>query len=422
MRTFIFLLFIIFYFVKISAQDTLDLQYCRQRTLTTYPLNHDFENNIKINDLKIKNIKTMYYPMLNLSGQLIHVSDVPHYVTDNPMLTIPKIGKDQYKIILEARQIIYDGGLTKKQKQLEESSLEVKNKSNEVKLYTLNEQVNDVYFMILLFQEQKKLLQLTQKTLNEQLKIVQSGVKNGVLLPGDADVLTAEILRTEQNISELEAGKNSGLDILASLMDTTFANDTYLKLPEIKAIPENKDISRPEYNLFAAQQTNLQDASDLNRVKRFPYLAAFGTFGYGYPGMNMLQDEADIIYTFGINLSWNIFDWNKTKREKQIFSIQQDMINTQKQVFDKNLQIAISKEKSNIKKLDDLLQKDEKIIEIRKRISKSKASQLKNGVITSSDYIRELNNETMAKVSKSLHEIQRLQAIVRYFTLTGNNN
>ncbi len=422
MRTFIFLLFIIFYFVKISAQDTLDLQYCRQRTLITYPLNHDFENNMKINDLKIKNIKTMYYPVLNLTGQLIHVSDVPHYVTDNPMLTIPKIGNDQFKIILEARQIIYDGGLTKKQKQLEESSLEVKNKSNEVKLYTLNEQVNDVYFMILLFQEQKKLLQLTQKTLNEQLKIVQSGVKNGVLLPGDADVLTAEILRTEQNISELEAGKNSGLDILASLMDTTFANDTYLKLPEIKAIPENKDISRPEYNLFAAQQTNLQDASDLNRTKRFPYLAAFGTFGYGYPGMNMLQDEADIIYTFGINLSWNIFDWNKTKREKQIFSIQQDMINTQKQVFDKNLQIAISKEKSNIKKLDDLLQKDEKIIEIRKRISKSKASQLKNGVITSSDYIRELNNETMAKVSKSLHEIQRLQAIVRYFTLTGNNN
>jgi len=417
----IFILLIIISFGKVYAQDTLNLTFCRQRTVSTYPLNSDFEHNLKINELKIKNIKSIYYPTLNLTGQLIHVSDVPHYVSDNPMLQIPKIDNNQYKIMLEARQVIYDGGLTKKQKAMEESSLQVQNKDIEVKLYALNEQVNDVYFMILLFQEQKRLLELTQKTLYEQLKIVQSGVKNGVLLPGDADVLTAEILRTEQNISELDAGRNSGLEILENLMDTVFTGETVLKVPELLPVPENPEINRPEYKLLDAQQVNLQDVSELNQVKRFPYLAAFGTFGYGYPGLNMLQDKADIIYTFGLNLSWTIFDWNKTKHEKQIFAVQQDMINTQREVFDKNLQIAIAKEKSEIAKLEDLLQKDEKIIALRKRISTAKASQLKNGVITSSDYIRELNNETMAKVSRSLHQIQRLQAIVRYNTLIGQN-
>ncbi len=407
---------------KLYAQDTLNLQFCRQRTVSTYPLNKDFESNLKINELKIKNIKTIYYPTLNLTGQIIYVSDVPHYVSDNPMLQIPKIDNNQYKIMLEARQVLYDGGLTKKQKAVEKSTLELQNKSTEVKLYALNDQVNDVYFLILLFQEQKNLLEITRKTLNEQLKIVQSGVKNGVLLPGDADVLTAEILKTEQSISELESGKKSGLEVLANLMDTVFDTNTYLRLPEIQPIPEKAEINRPEYNLFKAQQTNLQETASLNQVKRFPNLTAFGSFGYGYPGLNMLLDEADIIYTFGINLSWTIWDWNKTKREKQIFNVQQDMVNTQRKLFDKNLQTAITKEKNEIAKLDDLLKKDEKIIEVRKRISKTKASQLKNGVITSSDYIRELNSETMAKVNRSLHEIQRLQAIVRYNTLNGKIN
>ncbi len=416
------LLLILLMPVHIKAQDTLNLQYCRQRTISTYPLNQDFENNLKANELKIKNIKTIYYPVLNLTGQLIHVSDVPHYVSDNPLLQIPVIGNDQYKIMLEAKQVLFDGGLTKKQKTLEESSLAVQNKNTEVKLYALNEQINDVYFLILLFQEQKRLLELTRKTLNEQLKIVQSGVKNGVLLPGDADVLTAEILKTEQSISELDAGKNSGLEILSNLMDTSIASETYLDLPQINTVPENSVIKRPEYDLFSAQQKQLQNTAELNQVKRFPYIAAFGTFGYGYPGLNMLQDQADIIYTFGLNLSWTIWDWNKTKREKQIFAVQQDMINTQQEVFNKNLHTAIIKEKNEIKKLDNLLAKDEKIIEIRQRISKTKASQLKNGVITSSEYIRELNNETMAKVSRSLHEIQRIQAIVRYNTLIGQLN
>jgi len=416
------LLLILLMPVHIKAQDTLNLQYCRQRTISTYPLNQDFENNLKANELKIKNIKTIYYPVLNLTGQLIHVSDVPHYVSDNPLLQIPVIGNDQYKIMLEAKQVLFDGGLTKKQKTLEESSLAVQNKNTEVKLYALNEQINDVYFLILLFQEQKRLLELTRKTLNEQLKIVQSGVKNGVLLPGDADVLTAEILKTEQSISELDAGKNSGLEILSNLMDTSIASETYLDLPQINTVPENSVIKRPEYDLFSAQQKQLQNTAELNQVKRFPYIAAFGTFGYGYPGLNMLQDQADIIYTFGLNLSWTIWDWNKTKREKQIFAVQQDMINTQQEVFDKNLKTAITKEKNEIIKLNDLLEKDKKIIEIRQRISNTKASQLKNGVITSSEYIRELNNETMAKVSRSLHEIQRIQAIVRYNTLIGQLN
>jgi len=409
-------------FTSITAQenDSLDLANCRQQTRQRYPLNKDFDNNLEISRLKIQNIKTIYLPVLNLTGQIVHVSDVPHYITDNPMIQIPQIGQDQYKIMLEARQVIYDGGLIKRQKEVEESSLLVNNQSIEVKLYALNDQVNEVYFLILIFQEQQNLLQLTRKTLDEQLKVVNSGVKNGVLLPGDADVLKAEILKLEQSITELNAGKKNGLEILSQLMDTTISQEIQLEIPNLQIPQDNANINRPEYKLLQYQQSNLDNISKLNSVKRFPYIGAFGTFGYGYPGMNMLDDNAAIIYTFGLNLSWNIWDWNKNKREKQIFSVHQDMVNTQREVFDKSLNIALSKEKNDIDKLSDLLINDEKIIVLQEKISRAKASQLKNGVITSSEYIREFNAETMAKVKQTLHELQRLQAIVKYNTLKGN--
>ncbi|MEN8123026.1 MAG: TolC family protein [Bacteroidota bacterium] len=400
--------------------DSLKLANCRQQTIKKYPLNKDFDHNIEVNNLKIQNIKTIYLPVLNLTGQVYHVADVPHYVTDNPMIQIPQIGKDQYKIMLEARQVIYDGGLIKRQKAVEESSLQVNNQSIETKLFTLNEQVNEIYFLILIFQEQQNLLKLTQQTLNEQLKVVSSGVKNGVLLPGDADVLKAEILKLEQSIIELDAGKKNGLEILSLIMDTTLTKEVYLKIPSLQTPNEEQSINRPEHILMQYQQNNLDNVSKLNGVKRFPYFGAFGTFGYGYPGMNMLEDEAAVIYTFGLNLSWNIWDWNKNKREKQIFSVQQDMINTQREVFDKNLNIALSKEKNDIDKLSELLINDEKIIVLQERISRTKASQLKNGVITSTDYIREFNAETMSKIKRTLHELQRLKAIVKYNTLKGN--
>jgi len=134
----------------------------------------------------------------------------------------------------------------------------------------------------------------------------------------------------------------------------------------------------------------------------------------------MLEDKANIIYTFGVNLSWNIWDWGKIKREKQINRVMQEKISTQRDVFDKNLRIAVSKEANNIDKLDKTIESDVEIIALRERITHTKESQLKNGVITSSEYIVELNAETQAKINKQLHEIQRLQAIVNRNTLTGN--
>ncbi len=406
--------------VAYSQTDSLNIEQCRKLTLERYPLTKDVESNMKSNSLKIQNIKTIYFPILNLTGQFVHVSDVPHVTVDLPMINLPVIGKDQYKVLLEARQVIYDGGLTKRMKGLEETNLEVDNQDVEVKMYSLNEQVNEVYFLILMFQEQEALLKIARNNLVTQLKVVESGVRNGVLMPGDADVVKAEILKLDQQTAELKAGKVSGIEILSELMDSTLNEEIELVKPEYIDAVDDSQFNRPEYKLMELQSEKLEKVNYLNGAKRFPYIGLFGQFGYGYPGMNMLDDKADIIYSFGVTLSWNIWDWGKNKREKQINMIMQDKITTQRDIFDKNLKIASTRISNNIKKLDATIEKDKEIIELRERITRTKESQLQNGVITSSAYIVELNAETQAKINKQLHEIQRLNEVAKLKTLTGN--
>lgn len=418
-----FILTIILMFISLimfSQIDSLDIVQCRKLVIERYPLAQNYQYNKETYELKINNIKKIYLPGLNLTGQFIHLADVPHLTVDNPLFNIPVVDKNQYKVQLEAKQIIYDGGLTKRMKNLEESSYLLENKSVDVNLYGLNEQVNELYFLVLLFQEQSEILEITKATVQEQLRVVESGVRNGVLLPGDADVIKAELLKLEQSMAELNAGRKSGLEVLSELMDTTINEDIVLAQPQ-NLVPNNSSsTSRPEYELMELQTQKIERASKLNDAYRYPIVALFGNVGYGYPGMNMMEDKADVIYSFGVSFSWKIWDWGKVKRERQINRVMQDKIGVQRKVFDENINIASKKINNNIKKLDATIEKDEEIIALRERITKTKESQLKNGVITSSAYLIELNAETQAKMNKQVHEIQRMKEVVALNTIIGD--
>lgn len=414
-------LILVFISLNLHSQiDSLNIVQCRKLVKERYPLIENYQYNKETYELKIKNIKTIYLPGLNLTGQFVHLADVPHLTVDNPLFNIPVVDKNQYKVQLEAKQVVYDGGLTKRMKALEESSYLLEDKNVEVNLYGLNEQVNELYFLVLLFQEQVEILELTKATINEQLRVVESGVRNGVLMPGDADVIKAELLKLEQSMTELNAGRVSGLEVLSELMDTTINEDVVLKQPKNLVANTNLSNARPEYELMELQSRKIGSASKLNDAYRYPIVALFGNIGYGYPGMNMMEDKADVIYSFGVSFSWKIWDWGKVKRERQVNKIMQEKISVQRKVFDENIRVANKKVNNNIKKLDAAIAKDDEIIALRERISKTKESQLKNGVITSSAYLIELNAETQAKMNKQLHEIQRLKEIVAMQTINGD--
>ncbi len=86
------------------------------------------------------------------------------------------------------------------------------------------------------------------------------------------------------------------------------------------------------------------------------------------------------------------------------------MYDIERDVFNLNNEIEQTQQRGKISQLKSALQSDNKLIALRSKIKQTSQVQLENGVITSSDFIREANAENQARQSKALHEMQLLLA------------
>ena len=399
--------------------DTLTLDLCQQKALENYPLIKQKDLINKTNELKLFNITKTYLPQLSLNGQATYQSEVTEIPIHIPGMEIPSLYKDMYKATLDVTQVIYDGGLTSKQKKLEMVSLQSNLQSLETELYQIKDRVNAIFFSIVALQENKKLLLILTGDVKNKLAKVESGVKNGILLESNADVLKAELIKIEEQIIELEAGIESGLKMLGDYMSSVIPDDVTFKLPETTISATDYENSRPEIKAFELQQQKLDASKSLLDCKLMPKVAGFGQIGYGRPGLNMLSNSFDSFYMVGAKVTWALWDWNQSKNEKQLLDLQSQVLNTQKETFMQGIKILLEKNIADIQKYQDLLEKDKEIIALREKIIKSAASQLENGTITATEYLTEMNAASQAKVNMETHKIQLAKARVDYLTTKG---
>jgi outer membrane protein TolC len=134
----------------------------------------------------------------------------------------------------------------------------------------------------------------------------------------------------------------------------------------------------------------------------------------------MLDNSFQPFYVLGIKANWTVFDWNKTKSEKQALSVAKEIVNTEKETFQLNTQMQLQEFENEIKKQEEILKTDFEIIDLREYILKSADAQLKNGVITSSEYMAEFTNLYEAKTNQKGHEIQLELAKANYQVIKGN--
>jgi hypothetical protein len=74
-----------------------------------------------------------------------------------------------------------------------------------------------------------------------------------------------------------------------------------------------------------------------------------------------------------------------------------------------NTRITLQKQEEELTKLARLLSADTDIIALREKIIRTTLVQLKNGVITASDYLKQVNAAEQARQHQALHQIQLLQ-------------
>lgn len=421
MKTSILLLFVLFFPGHLlMAQEAVTLEQCQIWARENHPVLKQLELYQQILDLKNENNATAFLPQVNLNAQATYQSDVTKIGISIPNLKIPEVDKDQYKVYLDFKQLIWDGGLSKAKEMLNR----IENSGNlqqvEVELYQLREKVNQFFFTSFLIQENLKILEKKTETLAERHKLLESAVNNGMILSSELDQLLAELLKTDQLAIELKSNKETVIYALSILTGKTAGQMKDLVLPE-ESVISDQPLMRPELDLFSKQKTLLDASSEILKKQRNPKLFGFGQAGYGKPGLNMLSSDFDTYYLVGAGFSWNVLDWKTTKRQQQQLKLQQDLVQTRQNSFVRTIELAIDQQMKQINQISELLDTDQKLIQIRERITKSSASKLENGAITTADYIQDLNAETTARLTLETRKIQLKEARMKLGNIRGNH-
>ena len=426
MRKFIVLLLILLGTVSLQAQKILTLKECYNMASTANALAQEKKGYSDISRLKDENLVKGWLPTLDANGSLIYNSSVLDMGSVLGSLPIPGIAgaikplpHEQYKVTVDINQVIYDGGAIKGARELEKADLSINEKQTETDLYKLREQINGYYFNILLLGRQKELLSNYLEIIKKRIGSIQSGITNGVIIKTDDDVLTSEKINLEQQLAENEIRKTSFLKILSDLTGNEIDGSTELILPTLSGELSN-ELSRPELQLFDLRKKQIAAGMKVIESKRMPKAYGFATLGYGNPpGSNFFKNEFAPYYVLGASIKWNIFDWNKAKNEKQITSFQQNIIENRKNDLTDNLNRLLVVKNSEIASLKILIESDSELITLRKRITATADSQYKNGTITATDYLNELNSERQAMINTEIHKINLSLARIEYMNISG---
>ncbi len=403
------------------AQQTLSLEDCYAQTEKNYPLAKQkglLEE--KLNS-EIKILEKERLPKLDLNLQATYQSDVIEFPLVIPNSTIEPPNKDQYRATLDANQLIYNGGNIAANTKLKTAELASQQQQITINLYSLKSRINQNYFSVLLFQEREKLLLSKMEQLDARLNEANVGVKYGAVLPASEQILKAELLKLKQQISQIKFDRKKALNNLSLLLSQNLDSDITLVNPDILVAPEIES-QRPELELFDLQEMQLEALKEVLSKNNFPKLLGFAQAGYGNPGLNMLDNSFQDFYMIGLKMNWNFFDWGKMKEKKQVVDISKEIVSTEKETFLLNNQMQQKEAENDIDKYEIMLQKDTEIIELRERVLQTTTSQLQNGVITSSEYITELNNLYEAKIDEQLHKIQSSLAKANYKVIKGDFN
>ena len=399
--------------------QSLSLQKAYELAEQNYPLIKQRELIKQTSEYSEENLGKGFLPQINLSGQATYQSAVTQVKLPAPGIFIEPLSKDQYRILGDVNQLIYDGGAIKQQKGIQHLSDEVEQQKIEVELYKLKERINQIFLGVLFLDEQLKQVDLVKSDLNNGIIRVEAQVNNGVALKSNLNVLKAELLKADQRAIEIKSSRKGYIDVLSFFINQTLPENIKLEKPVVAGSVLTNDIQRPELKLYSTQEKLLGGQYKMIGSRNKPKASLFFQGGYGRPSLNLFTNDFDFFYTTGLRLNWSIGGFYTEKREKKIIELNQKSIDIQKEVFLFNTNAQLKQQQSEFDKLQKLIATDNDIIDLRIKVKDAAKAQLENGVITANDYLREVNAEDLARQSLITHQIQLLQAQINYQTISG---
>lgn len=408
-----------------SVSRAQTLEECQQAAEKNYPLIKQYGLIAKTTQLTVKNIQKGWLPQVTASAQATYQSAVTAWpesmqsIYQQMGLNMKGLRKDQYKIGVDLQQTIYDGGAISSQRNIAQQEGKVQEAQTETNLYQVRRRVNEMYFSLLLLNEQIQLNEDVKTLLLSSEKKLSAMVKGGTAATSDLDNVRAERLSVEQQNENLKQQKLM-LQRMLSVFCGLEVNNTQKPAPVQIASSVNH---RPEMRLYNSQLELTEAKEKALDTQLRPKLGLFAQGFYGYPGLNMFEDMMNRKWSLngivGIKLSWNVSAFYTHKNDKARLSAQREMIENAREVFLFNNQLEEIQQNENINRYQTMMKSDDEIIVLRTNVRKAAESKLTHEIIDVISLLREINNENAAKTQQSIHEIDMLKEM---YNLKYTNN
>lgn len=408
-----------------STTTAQTLEECQKAAEKNYPLIKQYGLIAQTTELTVSNIQKEWLPKIAVSAQATYQSNVVAWperiqsIYQQMGLAMKGLKKDQYKMAIDLQQTLYDGGTIASKQAIARQEAKVQEAENQTKLYQVHHRVNEMYFALLLLNEQIKLNNNVKSLLLANENKLAAMVKSGTAATSDLDNVRAERLSAEQQYTSLKAEQQMLQHIL-----TTFCG---IKVENVqKPTPVSIDTltnNRPELQLFNSKLKLSEAQEKALNTRLHPTLALFAQGYYGYPGMNMFNDMIEHKWRLngivGVKLSWNVGALYTRKNDKARLRLQRELIENERKVFLFNNSMEQIRQNSNINRFKTMMQTDKEIIALRTNVRKAAESKLLHGIIDVNSLLREINNENAAKVQWAIHEIDMLKEM---YNLKYTNN
>jgi outer membrane protein TolC len=421
MKKYLFIALSLIYKGSLAQTRVITLEHCYELARQNYPLIKKHDLISRSGNYSIENAGKLYLPQFSLSGQATYQSqtiDFQKAIGGGPGILLPPLSKDQYKIQAEVNQTIYDGGTVKNQQEMVRANTASQQQSLEVSLYELNDRINQLYFSILLIDEQIRQNNTNRDNFQNSADKAKAAYDNGTALKSNVDEFLAEIATTEIVSIDLKSNRKAYSDMLSVFIGQPFGENTELVMPP--QIVTDPVIRRPELTLYDLDKKIVDVQEQQLKSNYMPRFDAFVQGAYGRPTLNIIENEFGPWWIGGVRMVWNLGSLYTIKNNRSNLKINREFLDVDKETFLYNTNLNLNKQSEDVIKYASLLRQDETVISLRSSVANAAKAQLDNGVITVHDYISKMNEENLARQTKILHSIQLIQAQYQYKNTTGN--
>ncbi len=396
-----------------GAYGQLTVEQCQDMARENYPLVRQYDLVERTTRYSLANASKGYLPQVSLSGKASYQSDVTQIPIEIPGVDIGA-RKDQYQVMAEIDQTIWDGGNIRSQRKLTKAQAEVDAVQTDVDLYAIRDRVNQLFFGILLLDEKLKQNSFLQRELGRNYTQVETYIANGIANQADLDAVKVEQLSAIQAQKELTASREAYLRMLSAFIGREIGEGDTLIRPQMPDISAATAIDRPELNLFTALEKQLDARKASVNARNLPKIGAFVQGAYANPGLNFLKDEFSAYYIAGVRLKWDFVGLYTRRNDMRLIELQRGQVDVQRETFLFNTHLTATEQTQEIEKYRKLLEDDDRIVELRGNICRSAIAKVAEGTMSVIEMLRQVTAQDMARQDRAAHQVQLLLSAYQY--------